>query len=264
MYADTFISNLMTAVNAKTLYVKGGFGLTLTKKGKDRAINSYPYNARKDRAAKINAMPNNSFGFDCCGLVKAALSGFVADPSKVYGGVIYHKDHTMGEMGVPDVTEKGLLDMCNGVTKCKLVANPTIPVGAFLWMTGHCGVYIGDNKVIEATPAWKDGAQITSYTDRNWMKWGLLPFVEYADNYKPIKIIPPLANPTLRIGSRGVQVNYLQQDLNYAGYDLAEDGIFGAKTYAAVKDFQKKHKLGVDGIYGPITAATMKGVLNAG
>ena len=56
MRSSDFIANLMIAVNAKTLYVKGGFGLTLTKKGKDRAINSYPYNARKDRAAKINAI----------------------------------------------------------------------------------------------------------------------------------------------------------------------------------------------------------------
>ena len=131
-------------------------------------------------------------------------------------------------------------------------------------MTGHCGIYIGDNKVIESTPSWKDGAQITLYTDRNWVKWGLLPFVEYADNYKPIKVVPPLANPTLRIGSRGVQVNYLQQDLNYYGYKLAEDGIFGAKTYAAVRDFQKKHHIGVDGIYGAVTALKMKGVLNEG
>lgn len=255
-----FHESLMTALNNKTLYVKGGFGLVLNNKGKERAINSYDYN--KKRAAEINAMPNDSFGFDCCGLVKGSAGGYIGNLNKTYGGAIYNKDHTLGtDHDIPDATEKGLIDICKNVTKCKKVANPEIPAHALLWMTGHCGVYLGDNKVIESTPSGSDGVQITEYDSKNWMKWGLLPFVEYSDQIKPVKVAPPIARPTLRIGSRGLQVYYLQQDLNYIGANLAEDGIFGSLTYAAVKQFQKDHKLGVDGIYGPLTYKKMLEVI---
>lgn len=59
---------------------------------------------------------------------------------------------------------------------------------------------------------------------------------------------------TVKNGSRGADVTTLQQALNKAGgYGLAIDGIFGAKTEAAVRDFQKKKGLSVDGICGPKT-----------
>lgn len=49
----------------------------------------------------------------------------------------------------------------------------------------------------------------------------------------------------------------MQNALNKLGYGLVADGIFGAKTEAAVKDFQKKNKLDVDGIVGPKTWAAL-------
>lgn len=54
-------------------------------------------------------------------------------------------------------------------------------------------------------------------------------------------------------GSRGSDVSELQRLLNQNGYTLTEDGIFGQKTLAAVKDYQKKNGLTVDGIVGPNT-----------
>ena len=241
---------LVAALNSDTIYVKGGFGLKLDKKGKDRCIAAYDYN--KKRETKIRKCHNDYFGFDCCGLIKGCAGGFSGDTTKTYGGVIYNKDHTLGpHHDIPDVTEKGLIDICNNVTKCKKVANPDIPPLALLWMTGHCGVYIGDNKVVESTPSGSDGVQITEYDSKNWMKWGLLPFVEYSEQNKPVKVVPPIARPTLRIGSKGLQIYYLQQDLNYLGAELAMDGIFGSMTCGAVRQFQKDHKLDVDGIYGP-------------
>ena len=51
-------------------------------------------------------------------------------------------------------------------------------------------------------------------------------------------------------GSQGSDVTELQKLLNKNGYSLAEDGIFGSKTQAAVKDYQKKNSLAVDGIVG--------------
>jgi len=54
----------------------------------------------------------------------------------------------------------------------------------------------------------------------------------------------------LQNGSQGSDVKYLQQFLNTQGYKLTEDGIFGNNTLAAVKDFQGKNNLTVDGIVG--------------
>jgi peptidoglycan hydrolase-like protein with peptidoglycan-binding domain len=60
--------------------------------------------------------------------------------------------------------------------------------------------------------------------------------------------------PILRKGSTGDDVKHLQNLLNYVyGPDLKVDGIFGAKTEAAVKKFQKDYGLTVDGIVGPKT-----------
>lgn len=51
-------------------------------------------------------------------------------------------------------------------------------------------------------------------------------------------------------GSSGKDVKTLQEMLNSNGYQLDVDGNFGPKTQAAVKDYQKKNNLTVDGIVG--------------
>ena len=61
----------------------------------------------------------------------------------------------------------------------------------------------------------------------------------------------------LSYGSRGDNVIALQKQLNAAGYNLAVDGIFGAATAAAVRDYQSRNALTVDGIVGPQTMNTL-------
>lgn len=62
------------------------------------------------------------------------------------------------------------------------------------------------------------------------------------------------ADSVLKKGSRGPFVAELQGNLNRLGYGpLRADGDFGAKTEAAVKAFQKKAGLSVDGWAGPRT-----------
>ena len=59
-----------------------------------------------------------------------------------------------------------------------------------------------------------------------------------------------IAYSTISYGSSGSDVKKLQETLNNHGYSLAVDGQFGSKTQAAVRDYQKKHGLQVDGIVG--------------
>jgi N-acetyl-anhydromuramyl-L-alanine amidase AmpD len=61
-------------------------------------------------------------------------------------------------------------------------------------------------------------------------------------------------------GSEGPQVAELQRRLNEEeGVDLVVDGIFGPKTEAAVRAFQRRTGgLKVDGIVGPATAAALR------
>ena len=56
---------------------------------------------------------------------------------------------------------------------------------------------------------------------------------------------------TLKYGSVGSGVKWLQQKLKEKGYDIAVDGVFGQNTEKAVKDFQRKTF--VDGIVGETT-----------
>ena len=56
--------------------------------------------------------------------------------------------------------------------------------------------------------------------------------------------------PTLRQGNQGNKVRMLQIYLNEYGYALNVDGIFGGDTLNAVRDFQSKNGLVVDGVVG--------------
>jgi hypothetical protein len=68
----------------------------------------------------------------------------------------------------------------------------------------------------------------------------------------------PPPPPTIQEGSQGEAVKQAQTALNAKGnYGLVVDGVFGAKTKAAVIDFQSKNGLTADGIVGPATWAKL-------
>ena len=73
---------------------------------------------------------------------------------------------------------------------------------------------------------------------------------------KPNKSYVDIKVERLVKGSKGDAVKTLQTLL---GGSLAIDGSFGDKTLAAVKDYQKKKNIGVDGIVGAITWGKLLG-----
>ena len=67
-----------------------------------------------------------------------------------------------------------------------------------------------------------------------------------------------------KYGSRGTEVSKIQEKLKRWGYyNGSVDGIYGTQTVSAVKKFQQKNGLTVDGIAGPKTLAAM-GITSSG
>lgn len=74
----------------------------------------------------------------------------------------------------------------------------------------------------------------------------------------PLSIADGLGSRYLKKGTRGPDVEQLQEYLYHLGYQLAVDGIFGAETDAVVRQFQRDRGLAVDGIVGPQTLAALQ------
>ena len=70
--------------------------------------------------------------------------------------------------------------------------------------------------------------------------------------------LPSVETATLYWGSTGDEVREVQRRLkNWGYYDGAVDGIYGPKTFQAVKKFQAKHGIATTGTVGPQTRAAL-------
>lgn len=71
---------------------------------------------------------------------------------------------------------------------------------------------------------------------------------------RPAARTEPSQQTLSRLGSSGEEVRQIQKKLKTLGYyDGAVDGIYGGKTQAAVKAFQRNCGIAADGIAGPTT-----------
>lgn len=154
----------------------------------------------------------------------------------------------------------------------KITKGLRIPVGALIF-TGnevgahnHVGILTSETCVTEAQGTIK-GVIHTPLSNKKWTYWGLLKGLEY--DFEPgeaakeeipesctIPVTMEVTLPTLRKGAKGDEVAALQKLLIESGETLLKygaDGEFGAETLKAVKSFQKKNGLVVDGIVGPKT-----------
>lgn len=244
-----FVKALEKACSCKTYYIKGGFGQKLTEDRKKKLISQYAYN--KTREKKIMSLDQYTFAFDCCGLIKGVIWGFTGEITKIYGGASYESN------GLKDVNEKGIFNLCKNISDDMKNIMP----GEFLYMAGHCGVYLGNGLVAESTPSGACGAQITKINRVKWKAHGTLPFINYEE--KETKPALSLVIPAyyLRMGSRGMNVYNLQRCLNSLGANLVTDGIFGPLTRRALVNFQKECNIAQDGVYGPITQRELREVI---
>ena len=196
MKVKQFVETLKNiAENYDTLYVMGCFGAELKAGNVERYIKSYRYNQQDGVVENIRASVDAGiFGFDCVCLVKSVLWGWNGDKSSVYGGAVYKAN------GVPDIGANRMIEQCTDISE----DFGNVEIGAFLWLEGHCGVYIGDGLAVECTPIWKDGVQITAvknigekagYNSRRWTKHGRLPYVDYTPEEIPEETDPEEIKP---------------------------------------------------------------------
>ena len=87
--------------------------------------------------------------------------------------------------------------------------------------------------------------------------YGLIP--DGIVGFNTWSVIDAIIRPTLRLGSTGEDIIYLQNRLNGIGFGyLVVDGTFGVSTEEAVKNFQRYYSLTVDGIVGIQTWAKLE------
>lgn len=175
--ANEFINRLRDVEKHKTIYSMGTFGWVCTPSNINRTKKN-PYNTTPAQIIVYENVSRETFMFDCIGLVKGVLWGWYGDTNRVYGGAGYQVN------GVPDTDAKKMLNYCTDVS----TDFSDIVAGEFLWMDGHCGVYMGGGLVIESTPRWDGGVQYsylanigcTQGKSRMWTKHGKLQWIDYS------------------------------------------------------------------------------------
>lgn len=119
---------------------------------------------------------------------------------------------------------------------------------------GHTGVLTDPVKMIVCEFRGFDyGCVRTRLSERGWTDWFEHPLFDYSTTPEPtppeVKYVT-IEMPVLRKGDKIQAVKTLQACLDVYGYGLEIDGSFGGKTDTALRDFQKKHGLTVDGVCG--------------
>ena len=117
----------------------------------------------------------------------------------------------------------------------------------------HVAMYIGNNKIIHTTSSGNPlRVEASSYSAKSRVGCvRILSDAQYNNLIYGGEVTEEL--PLLKLGSSGSAVTKLQELLNAIGAGLKVDGDFGKKTLAAVKDYQKKKGLNVDGVVGKFT-----------
>lgn len=166
MKNHTFIERLKEATNQKTAYMWGTFGQPVTAALIKTKARQYPSYYTSTKQAHLGTLAGRATAFDCVGLIKGILWGYNATTAPKYCS-----------NGVPDISADQMIKVCKNVSS----DFGNVRKGAAVWLPGHIGVYIGDGMVIESTPAWADGVQITKLSSRAWKAHGELPWVDYND-----------------------------------------------------------------------------------
>lgn len=250
------VEKFQYALDNRWGYIWGAAGIEWTKSRQkqkvDYMVSKYGTNWQKNSEAK----DDNYYGAavygekwighyvaDCSGLFRWAFNQF-----KVY---IAHGSNTIWKSYC---SSKGNLSGGRRTDGMKLLPGTAV----FTDKNGdktHIGLFIGGGKVIEASGTIA-GVCMSNVNATKWKCWGELKNVSYEEQSGGQDEGGTVWRPTIRRGNKGEDVRYVQTILYNLGYDLGPcgiDGDFGRATEAAVKEFQRDHKLNADGVVGPLT-----------
>lgn len=129
----------------------------------------------------------------------------------------------------------------------------------------HTALYIGDGQIVQASCNEKGGIYNGKDGDQTGREIATGRFYEYSKGWdyvlrynEEVKTVN-IVLPVLSKGSKCPEVGMVQALLNSLGYTgktgrpLSTDHDFGNNTEYAVKNFQRAHKLGQDGVVGEKT-----------
>ncbi len=169
----------------------------------------------------LNRRRDNHLLTDCSGLIKGILWG-------------YPENGKYGTNAVPDINADTIISRCLNISN----DFSNITMGEVVWLKGHIGIYIGEGKVIEATPIWANGVQITACSNiqnisglhsRSWSKHGKLPYINYQST-SPTTIIKE-SNLILQEANKyGLKiVDFLPDNVRF--YISEHASIYGGSSY---------------------------------
>jgi peptidoglycan hydrolase-like protein with peptidoglycan-binding domain len=161
-----------------------------------------------------------------------------------------------------DTTAQGYYDKCSD--KGSIIKIPKDKVcqvfrKSLTSQINHIGLYCGNGYTIEMKSS-KDNCVKQKFNPLRWTHYGIPNWLEYVNPYTE-------STETIRLGSIGDAVKWVQWELINDGITeviidrkkkkLTIDGDCGKITDAAIRVYQSKHGLTVDGVAGPITINKM-------
>ena len=247
---DKFIDYLLEQVKNHSIYIWGGQGQsypTVTEKWiKSKESGTNRTKALKTFRAAVKAGFEKLLrAFDCSGLG------------------MYWVQNLMG-LSKSDMNANGMKG------KCTLIQKSHVKKGDWLfrcYKTGskkgrayHIGYMVSDTEFVEARGraygvVKRKLADVGSY----WNVFGRPSYFKNEIDTIVEQIEHACFNRNLKKGCSGDDVRELQILLNAAGDDIKVDGYFGSKTVTAVKEFQRRKGLKVNGIAGKKTIEALGG-----
>lgn len=222
--------------NYKTVYMYGCWGQVVTNSIINTKAKQYAWWYTPKKVAQLKKLVGKGyFAFDCVCLIKSILWGWSGSTSKSNGGAIY------GSNGVQDISANGMIAKCTNIS----TDFSTIEIGEAVWLPGHIGIFIGNDKIVECTPAWKNKVQITKLSQRNWVKHGKLPYIVYKNTTSEtskgtitisggswnIRKGPATTYQVVRVVKTGARLKHFG---TVNGWYKLEDGYISSKAVASI------------------------------